>query len=68
MIRFCTSMNNDLYALLQSRAELNRRSINKEVIYLLEAALAAEHDGNLDILRALMISQGGVASISPQPS
>ena len=66
MRRFSTSLENDLYDLLESRAALNRRSMNKEIIYLLEAALAAEHGENLDIVRTLMIASGGVAGLKAQ--
>lgn len=38
--------------------------MNKEVIFLLEAALAAEHGDNLEILRTVMIAQGGLSSLS----
>lgn len=67
MRRFSTSLENDLYDLLESRAALNRRSMNKEIIYLLESALAAEHGNeNLDVLRTLMIATGGVSGLRAQ--
>lgn len=66
MTRFTMTLDPELYALLQSRANYNRRSISKEVVFLLESALAAEIDGNLSILRTLMQAQGGVSSI-PHP-
>lgn len=60
-------MDDDLYAFLESRAELNRRSMNKEVVFLIESALAAEHGGdNLSILRTLMVAQGGVQNLSQE--
>ncbi|CCV12936.1 hypothetical protein [Mesorhizobium sp. STM 4661] len=66
MIRFTTTLDPELYSLLQSRSNYNRRSMNKEIVFLLETALAAEIDGNLSILRTLMVAQGGVSSI-PHP-
>ncbi|WP_454287259.1 hypothetical protein [Rhizobium arsenicireducens] len=68
MRRFSTSLDDDLYALLESRAELNRRSMNKELVFLLETALASEHGENLDILRTLMMASGGVSALNPAPS
>lgn len=67
MTRFTMTLEPELYALLQSRAAYNRRSISKEVVFLLETALAAEIDGNVSILRTLMQAQGGVGSI-PHPT
>jgi plasmid stability protein len=64
MRRLSTSLPDELFALLEGRAEINRRSMNKEVIFLLEAALAAEHGDNLEILRTVMIAQGGLSSLS----
>jgi hypothetical protein len=66
MIRFSASFDDELYSLIQGRAELNRRSMNKEVVFLLEAALASEHGENLEILRTLLIAQGGISTLSPQ--
>lgn len=66
MTRFTMTLDPELYSLLQSRANYNRRSISKEVVFLLETALAAEIDGNVSILRTLMQAQGGVRSI-PHP-
>jgi plasmid stability protein len=66
MRRLSTSLPDELFALLEGRAEINRRSMNKEVIFLLEAALAAEHGDNLEILRTVMIAQGGLSTLSPQ--
>lgn len=68
MHRLSVALDDDLSALIQSRAEINKRSMSKEVIFLVEAALAAEHGGNLEILRTLMIAQGGVSTLSPQPT
>lgn len=65
MRRLSTALEDDLYALIQSRAEMNRRSMNKEVIFLIEAALAAEHGDNLEIFRTLLMAQGGVSSLQP---
>lgn len=67
MTRFTMTLDPELYALLTSRANYNRRSISKEVVFLLETALAAEIDGNVSILRTLMQAQGGISSI-PHPT
>lgn len=67
MHRLSVALNDDLSALIQARADINKRSMSKEVIFLIEAALAAEHGSNLEILRTLMIAQGGVAALNPQP-
>jgi hypothetical protein len=67
MHRLSVALDDDLSALIQSRADINKRSMSKEVIFLVEAALAAEHDGNLEILRTLMIAQGGLETLTPQP-
>lgn len=67
MHRLSVALNDDLSALIQARADINKRSMSKEVIFLIEAALSAEHGSNLEILRTLMIAQGGVATLSPQP-
>ncbi|MBC2806550.1 Arc family DNA-binding protein [Rhizobium ruizarguesonis] len=64
MIRLSTSLPDELFNLLQSRADINKRSMNKEVIFLLEAALAAEHGDNLALIRTMMIAQGGLSSLS----
>lgn len=52
-----------MMTLLKERAELNGRSVNKEIIILIESALAAEVDGNLQILRMLMKAQGGLPPV-----
>jgi hypothetical protein len=66
MRRLSTSLPDELFELLSSRAEFNRRSMNGELIFLLEAALAAEHGDNLGIIRTMMIAQGGLSQLSPQ--
>jgi hypothetical protein len=66
MHRLSVAFNDDLSALIQSRAEINKRSMSAEVIFLVEAALSAEHGDNLAILRTLMIAQGGVGTLTPQ--
>jgi hypothetical protein len=65
MRRLSTALEDDLYELIQSRAAMNHRSMNREVIFLIEAALAAEHGDNLQIYRTLLMAQGGVSSLSP---
>lgn len=64
MRRYSASFDDDLFELLESRAALNRRSMNKEIVFLLESALSAEHGENLEVLRTLMIAQGGISSLS----
>lgn len=66
MDRFTLTMDPELYNLLKDRARYNHRSMNGECIYLIEAALASEIDGNVAILRTLMMAQGGVKSLQPQ--
>lgn len=56
--RYTITLSPELFSLLKNRAELNHRSINKEITYLIEAALATEIDGNLQIMRMLMKAQG----------
>lgn len=63
-MRFSLSMDEDLYLLLQNRAMYNKRSMAKELIYLIEAALAAESAGNIDILRNLVMATGGIEGLS----
>jgi hypothetical protein len=63
MDRFTLTMEPELYNLLKDRAKYNHRSMNGECIYLIEAALASEVDGNVAILRTLMMAQGGVKSL-----
>lgn len=63
MRRIPVALDDSLSALIESRAEINKRSMNKEIVYLIEAALSAEHGSNLEVLRALMIAQGGVSSL-----
>lgn len=65
MTRFTLTMEDDLFQLLQNRARFNRRSMSNELVFLLEAALAAEMEGNLDIYRALMYAQGGPTDKNP---
>lgn len=67
MHRLSVALSEDLSALIQARADINKRSMSKEVIFLVEAALSAEHGTNLEILRTLMIAQGGVGTLSPHP-
>jgi hypothetical protein len=66
MRRLSTTLEDDLFDLIQGRASLNRRSMNKEVVFLIESALAAQHGDNLEVLRTLFIAQGGVSSVSHQ--
>lgn len=63
MRRIPVALDDSLSALIESRADINKRSMNKEIIFLIEAALAAEHGNNLEILRTLMIAQGGIPTL-----
>lgn len=72
MHRVTVSLETDLSTLLQNRAKYNRRSLSQEIVFLLEAALAAENEGNLSIIRTLMMAQGGIqpeytGTDEPQP-
>lgn len=67
MDRFTISLGHELYELLKDRAEFNHRSMSQECVFLIECALAAEIDGNREILRTLMMAQGGLQTLkSPQ--
>lgn len=63
MRRLTISLEEDLYELLHNRSNYNRRSMNKEIVFLLEAALSMENEGNLNILRTMMMAQGGLESV-----
>lgn len=65
MKRLPIGLSEDMYAMIKSRAELNRRSMSQEMVFLLEAALAVEYGDNLAILRTLMAAQGGIQPPSP---
>lgn len=64
MERFTVSLDPELFSLLHDRAKYNRRSMSQEIVFLIEAALAAGNEGNLEILRMLMLASGGVKSMS----
>lgn len=66
-MRSTLTFNSDLYYLLKERAALNNRSFNKEVLFLIEAALAFEIDGNLEIIRMLMKAQGTLPPVVKNP-
>lgn len=55
-----------MFDLLDHRARYNRRSMSAEVVFLIECALAAEIEGNISIVRTLMMAQGGI-SAAPRP-
>lgn len=59
MNRFSITVEPELKNVLRQRADFNKRSLNGEIVYLLECALAAEIEGNQAILRTLMLAQGG---------
>ena len=63
MDRFTVSLEPELFTLLRDRAAYNRRSMSQEMVFLIECALASEIDGNLSILRTLMMAGGGVKSV-----
>ena len=68
MDRFTLTMDPDLYNLLKERSKYNHRSMNQECIFLIECALAGEIDGNIAIMRTLMMAQGGVKNLeAPVP-
>jgi len=72
MPRHTISLSRELKDLLDQRAAYNHRSLNGEIIFLIEAGLASEIDGNVAILRTLMMAQGGIraahiATDEPQP-
>lgn len=66
MERFTVSLDPELFSLLHDRAKYNRRSMSQEIVFLIEAALAAGNEGNLEILRMLMMAGGGVKSMTAQ--
>lgn len=55
MNRFTLTISDDLLQVIRSRASLSRRSISGEIIYLVEAALAAEMEGDTGLMRALYL-------------
>ena len=63
MMRASVNLDDDLYVVLIRRAEYNHRSLSGEILYLLECALASEVEGNQQILRTLLMAQGGVKSL-----
>lgn len=63
MERFTVSLEPELFSLLRDRAAYNRRSMSQEIIFLIECALASEIDGNITIIRTLMMAQGGIKSV-----
>lgn len=66
MNRFTITVEPELKRVLEQRANYNRRTLNGEVVFLLECALAAEIEGNKSILRTLMMAQGGITTL-PAP-
>ncbi len=63
MDRLTVSLGGDLFSLLRHRAEYNRRSMSQEIVFLIESALASEIEGNITIMRTLMMAQGGIKSL-----
>ena len=51
MQRFTVNVDDDLKALLERRAQFQRRSLSSEVVFLIESALAQEEQTNRAILR-----------------
>jgi|HigsolmetaAR201D_1030396.scaffolds.fasta_scaffold14574_4 hypothetical protein len=68
MHRVTVTLEEDLSLLLQNRAKYNRRSLTQEIVFLLEAALAAESEGNLNLLRTMMFATGGLPEAPDQTS
>jgi hypothetical protein len=66
MERFTVSLDPELFTLLHDRAKYNRRSMSQEIVFLIEAGLAAGSEGNVEILRMLMTATGGIKSMSVQ--
>ena len=54
MIRLTITLEDELSETIKRRAEFNRRSMSQEINFLIEAALAAELEVNLNMLRVLM--------------
>lgn len=54
---------NDFYERLQSRARMNRRSVNQEVIFLIECGLLMEEARSQEIIRLAQL-----ASAAPSPA
>ena len=67
MVRFTLTLTPELYNLIQDRAKFNIRSMNGEVIYLVECALAEEIESNRQIMRTLMMASGGIKNL-PRPA
>lgn len=63
MTRLTITMEEDLFEILRNRAKYNCRSMAKEIVFLLESALAVESEGNLQIIRTLFHAQGGLDAI-----
>lgn len=59
MRRLSLNVSDEFGDLLEHRAKHNNRSINKEIIWLIEAALAHESDVPLSLLRSIMVAEGG---------
>lgn len=68
MNRLTLTLQPELYNLLKERAVYNNRSANGECIHLIECALSAELEGNREILRTLMMAQGGVKYLRASPA
>ena len=54
MIRLTITLEDELSETIKRRAEFNRRSMSQEINFLIEAALAAELEVNLNMLRVMM--------------
>lgn len=51
MQRVTINVDDDFKEMLERRASFQRRSLSKEVVFLLETALAQEEQSNIAILR-----------------
>ena len=66
MDRFTVTLEPELFNLLKHRAAYNRRSMSQEIVFLIECSLANEIEGNITIMRTLMMASGGIKSV-PAP-
>jgi len=57
------TIEEDILEHIEHRAKHNRRSLNQEIMFLLECAISADIEDNQEILRTLMRAQGGVVSV-----
>lgn len=66
MSRYSLSLSPELLDVLKYRAKVHNRSINGEITFLVEAAIAAEYEVDISLIRELWMFQGGVQRIQPE--